>query len=118
MEMVGSLISSTSISLIDNLCSLLFTSSDRLLHPSSLPVFVQLARCLQRPSVFVTMSVDIEKSSGDSSTIAVSKFPDAIAVESIAWNDPREKRNPKNWSMPKRVFHTALPSILAFEMSV
>jgi hypothetical protein len=32
------------------------------------------------------------------------------------WNDPREKRNPKNWSMPKKIYHTTLPSFLAFEM--
>ena len=36
--------------------------------------------------------------------------------KSLDWNGPWEKRNPKNWSMPKKIYHTTLPSILAFEM--
>lgn len=57
--------------------------------------------------------VDMEKSSNNA-TLAT----DDVSNEEkpLEWNDPREKRNPKNWSMPKRIFHTTLPSLLAFEM--
>ena len=57
--------------------------------------------------------LDVEKSDNDTA-IAIDKTSDG--EKSLDWNDPREKRNPKNWSMPKRIFHTTLPSLLAFEM--
>jgi hypothetical protein len=56
---------------------------------------------------------DIEKSSNDKAG-AADKFSDDENL--LDWNDPQEKRNPKNWSMPKRIFHTTLPSLLSFEM--
>lgn len=56
---------------------------------------------------------DIEKSSNDT---AVPVHNAADDEKPLDWNDAREKRNPKNWSMPKRIYHTALPSLLAFEM--
>lgn len=56
---------------------------------------------------------DIEKSSNDKADAADNCSDDEKPLD---WNDPREKRNPKNWSMPKRIFHTTLPSLLAFEM--
>jgi hypothetical protein len=58
-------------------------------------------------------SFDVEKP-GDNTTITNDKTSDQ--EEALDWNDPREKRNPKNWSMPSRIYHTALPSVLAFEM--
>ena len=59
------------------------------------------------------LPLDIEKP-GNGTTGAA----DMVADEEkpLDWNDPREMRNPKNWSMAKRVFHTTLPSLLAFEM--
>ncbi|KZL64292.1 mfs polyamine [Colletotrichum incanum] len=35
----------------------------------------------------------------------------------IAWDDPREKRNPKNWSAAMKILHTAIPCFLAFEIT-
>jgi hypothetical protein len=60
-----------------------------------------------------SLPLDIEKSSNDT-TVTADKASDV--EKPLDWNDPREKRNPKNWSMPKRIFHTTLPSLLAFEM--
>jgi hypothetical protein len=57
-------------------------------------------------------SFDVERS-GDT-VITNDKGPDQEKL--LDWNDPCEKRNPKNWSMPSRIFHTTLPSFLAFEM--
>ena len=62
------------------------------------------------------MTLDIEKSSEDSGIVAEARVPDATPVEGFVWGDPREKRNPKNWSTSKRVFHNAFPSMLAFQM--
>jgi hypothetical protein len=56
---------------------------------------------------------DVERP-GDNTTITNDKSSDQ--KELLDWNDPREKRNPKNWSMPSRIYHTTLPSLLAFEM--
>jgi hypothetical protein len=58
-------------------------------------------------------SLGVERS-GDDTIITNDKEPDHEKL--LDWNDPREKRNPKNWSMPSRIFHTTLPSLLAFEM--
>jgi hypothetical protein len=58
-------------------------------------------------------SLDVERS-GDDTAITNDKGSDQ--QELLDWNDPREKRNPKNWSMPSRTFHTTLPSLLSFEM--
>jgi hypothetical protein len=59
------------------------------------------------------LSLDVERS-GDDTIIINDKEPDQEKL--LDWNDPREKRNPKNWSMPSRIFHTMLPSFLSFEM--
>jgi hypothetical protein len=56
---------------------------------------------------------DIEKFS-DEPIAATDRASDE--EKPLDWNDPREKRNPKNWSMSKRIYHTTLPSFLAFEM--
>jgi hypothetical protein len=56
---------------------------------------------------------DVERP-GDNTTITNDKSSDQ--KELLDWNDPREKRNPKNWSMPSRIYPTTLPSLLAFEM--
>ena len=37
-------------------------------------------------------------------------------VPLIAWDDPREKRNPKNWPLYDRIFHTIVPCFIAFEV--
>lgn len=37
-------------------------------------------------------------------------------IESIEWDDPREVRNPQNWPFWQKLFHTAVPCILAFVM--
>ena len=58
-------------------------------------------------------SFDVE-GPGDNTTITNEKSSDREGL--LDWNDPREKRNPKNWSMPSRIYHTTLPSLLAFEM--
>jgi hypothetical protein len=39
-----------------------------------------------------------------------------LQVEDMEWDNPREKRNPKNWPLWKKLFHTAVPCILAFVM--
>jgi hypothetical protein len=59
------------------------------------------------------LPLDVERSSNGTAVAA-----DKVSEEEkpLDWNDPREKRNPKNWSMRKRIFHTTLPSLLAFEM--
>ncbi|EWZ28982.1 major facilitator superfamily domain-containing protein [Fusarium oxysporum Fo47] len=35
----------------------------------------------------------------------------------ITWDDPREKRNPQHWSTLSKIFHTAIPCFLAFEIT-
>jgi hypothetical protein len=56
------------------------------------------------------MGVDIEKASVD--FVAPSEEP--IVEDAVPWM--KDPRNPQIWSMPKKLFHTALPSLLAFEM--
>jgi hypothetical protein len=56
------------------------------------------------------MGNDMEKAPVDS--VAPSEEPSV--EDSIPW--AKDPRNPKIWSMRKRLFHTALPSLLAFEM--
>ncbi|OLN83345.1 Polyamine transporter 4-like protein 2 [Colletotrichum chlorophyti] len=56
---------------------------------------------------------DIEKSAGDDTT----SFEDARVQPQIQWSDPRESRNPKNWSLPMKLLHTAIPCFLAFEIT-
>jgi len=34
------------------------------------------------------------------------------------WNNPSEKRNPQNWKIPKKIFHTLIPCLIAFEVWV
>jgi hypothetical protein len=36
----------------------------------------------------------------------------------LAWDDPRELRNPVHWTKSKKVFHTLIPCCAAFEASV
>ncbi|PYH46961.1 putative MFS polyamine transporter [Aspergillus saccharolyticus JOP 1030-1] len=39
-------------------------------------------------------------------------------IREIQWDDPHEKRNPHNWPIWKKLFHTAVPCVLAFVMQV
>ncbi|OHE94197.1 major facilitator superfamily transporter [Colletotrichum orchidophilum] len=55
---------------------------------------------------------DIEKRAGEDST----SFEDG-AQQQLPWDDPRESRNTKNWSFLMRLFHTAIPCFLAFEIT-
>ena len=36
----------------------------------------------------------------------------------IPWEDVREKRNPMNWNLGVRIFHTTIPCIIAFVVLV
>lgn len=56
------------------------------------------------------MGIDIEKASVD--FVAPSEEP--TVEDAVPWM--KDPRNPQIWSMRKRLFHTALPSMLAFEM--
>lgn len=38
------------------------------------------------------------------------------AQQVLAWDDPREQRNPHNWSTLIRTIHTAIPCFLSFVM--
>ena len=40
----------------------------------------------------------------------------SINDASIPWDDPQEKRNPKCWPMPMKIFHTLIPCLVAFEV--
>ncbi|KAK1676884.1 major facilitator superfamily domain-containing protein [Colletotrichum godetiae] len=55
---------------------------------------------------------DVEKKAGEDST----SFKDGDQ-QRLSWDDPRESRNPKNWSFPSKLFHTAIPCFLAFEIT-
>ncbi|KAF2971794.1 hypothetical protein GQX73_g1780 [Xylaria multiplex] len=35
----------------------------------------------------------------------------------ISYDDPRDTRNPRNWSLASRIFHTVVPGLLAFEIT-
>ncbi|KAK6209802.1 MFS polyamine transporter [Colletotrichum tabaci] len=37
--------------------------------------------------------------------------------QQVAWDDPRETRNPKNWSTAMKILHSAIPCFLAFEIT-
>ena len=56
------------------------------------------------------MAVDFEKAPVDFA--APSEEP--VVKDPVPWS--KDPRNPQIWSMPKRLFHTALPSLLGFEM--
>lgn len=56
------------------------------------------------------MGMDIEKVAVD--FVAPSEEP--TLADAVPWM--KDPRNPQIWSMRKRLFHTALPSLLAFEM--
>lgn len=56
------------------------------------------------------MAKDMEKAEVD--FVAPSEQPSI--EDPIPW--AKDARNPQIWSMRKRLFHTALPSLLAFEM--
>jgi hypothetical protein len=32
----------------------------------------------------------------------------------LDWDTPDDAENPRNWSLPKRLFHSAIPGFLAF----
>ena len=56
------------------------------------------------------MTMDLENARVDFEGLS-----EEIPVEDpILW--AKDPRNPLRWSMPKRLFHTAFPSLLAFEM--
>lgn len=57
------------------------------------------------------LETDVEKQTEDDTT-----SQEDGARQSIAWDDPRETRNPKNWSTLVKILHTAIPCFLAFEM--
>ncbi|KPI39049.1 Polyamine transporter 4 [Cyphellophora attinorum] len=35
----------------------------------------------------------------------------------ILWDDPTEKRNPKNWPLFAKIFHTVIPCVISFEVT-
>jgi hypothetical protein len=37
-------------------------------------------------------------------------------LKPLDWEGPDDSANPRNWPLPKRVFHTALPALHAFTM--
>ncbi|KAF6808386.1 MFS polyamine transporter [Colletotrichum plurivorum] len=39
------------------------------------------------------------------------------AQQVLAWDDPREQRNPHNWSTLVKIIHTAIPCFLAFQIT-
>ncbi|KAI8219381.1 hypothetical protein K4K55_012217, partial [Colletotrichum sp. SAR 10_96] len=66
----------------------------------------------QPPPGLEPPSEDIEKQSGNDTT---SLEDGTQAQQLLAWDDPREKRNPQNWSHLVKVLHTMIPCFLAFE---
>lgn len=48
----------------------------------------------------------------------VTTSPAATNLLLVNWDDPNEKRNPKNWKIPKRIFHTIIPCLIGFEVWV
>jgi hypothetical protein len=58
------------------------------------------------------MTADVEKVPVDFEV--PSEEPTVIFSKEIPWAE--DPRNPKTWSLAKRSFHTAMPSLLAFEM--
>ncbi|KAF4783414.1 major facilitator superfamily transporter [Colletotrichum scovillei] len=65
-----------------------------------------------KPPMMDRSEEDVEKKAGEDST----SFEDG-GQQQLAWDDPRELRNPKNWSFLSRLFHTAIPCFLAFEIT-
>ena len=49
-------------------------------------------------------------------TNIVATSPTVVNLPLTHWDDPNEKRNPKNWKTPKRIFHTLIPCLIAFEV--
>ncbi|TKW53541.1 Polyamine transporter 4 [Colletotrichum tanaceti] len=37
--------------------------------------------------------------------------------QQVAWDDPRETRNPRNWSLAMKILHSAIPCFLSFEIT-
>lgn len=35
-------------------------------------------------------------------------------AEIVHWDDPRETRNPRNWTTASRLYHTIVPGLSAF----
>ncbi|KAJ0371578.1 hypothetical protein COL26b_009563 [Colletotrichum chrysophilum] len=68
----------------------------------------------QPPPGLEPPSEDIEKQSGNDTT---SLEDGTQAQQPLAWDDPREKRNPRNWSHLVKVLHTMIPCFLAFEIT-
>ncbi|KAK1585459.1 major facilitator superfamily transporter [Colletotrichum navitas] len=58
-------------------------------------------------------ATDVEKQVEGETT----SFEDDSQQPQIAWDDPREIRNPRNWSTAMRILHTAIPCFLAFEIT-
>ncbi|GAM91579.1 hypothetical protein ANO11243_096310 [Dothideomycetidae sp. 11243] len=42
----------------------------------------------------------------------------STAPTETPWDDPSETRNPANWSIPSKIFHTILPCFLAFTLTL
>lgn len=80
---------------------------------------IHLTRQGQRKTIAtnakVKMSVvgDVEKSLDDGKHVVAT---DATQPED--WNDHLEKRNPKNWTLHQRIFHTIIPCLISFEVQV
>ncbi|KAF5521393.1 Polyamine transporter 4 [Colletotrichum aenigma] len=68
----------------------------------------------QSPPGLEPSSEDIEKQSGNDTT---SLEDGTQSQQPLAWDDPREKRNPQNWSHLAKVLHTMIPCFLAFEIT-
>ena len=50
--------------------------------------------------------------SGDSSTMINEKTPPVTAL--VDWDGPDDPGNPRNWSLPTKMYATAIPAMYAF----
>ncbi|XMA12016.1 hypothetical protein WAI453_004807 [Rhynchosporium graminicola] len=55
----------------------------------------------------------IPESSGSSSNIEADMF-----ISELDWESPSDIGNPQNWSLPKKVLHTAIPALYGFAITV
>ncbi|KAK2030762.1 major facilitator superfamily transporter [Colletotrichum zoysiae] len=61
----------------------------------------------------IITATDVEKQVENDTTSS----EDDIQQPQIAWDEPREMRNPRNWSTAVKILHTAIPCFLAFEIT-
>ncbi|TQN66848.1 Polyamine transporter 4 [Colletotrichum shisoi] len=60
------------------------------------------------------MGEDVEK---QTETDTTSTEDGGQQQQQVAWDDPRETRNPKNWSTAMKILHSVIPCFLAFEIT-